>query len=45
MRATAPLVLYGPDIAISENKASIEVDYGDNDGGWNLAGPRSSAGY
>jgi hypothetical protein len=28
MRATAPLVLYGPDIAISENKASIEVDYG-----------------
>jgi hypothetical protein len=45
MRATAPLVLYGPEIAISEIKASIEVDYGDNDGGWNLAGPRSSAGY
>jgi hypothetical protein len=31
-------VLYGPDIAISENKASIEVAYGDDD--WDLAGPQ-----
>jgi hypothetical protein len=43
MRATAPLVLYGPDIAISENRASIEVDDGGDDGGW--TGPRSIAGY
>lgn len=36
---------HGFDIAISENRASIEVDDGEEGGGWNLARPTSTAGY
>ena len=48
MRATALLALYGPDIAITEARASIEVDEGGNDSGWtnaNQSGARSITGY
>jgi hypothetical protein len=45
MRATALLVLYGPDIAISENRASIEVDEDGAQVGWGFPSQNTGTGY